>query len=312
MPSSIRTACATASLLAVAATANAKVLTVEYKGVVVDSTSRVEIVGTYSFNSEAVPTVISPNVVSYPVLSHTFTLSKDAGGGTPFIVTNSNITVSNDVPILGSSSVTDRYIVDGLTDGLFDSVKISRVEVSFITIGNPNLSLANTDLPLEDADLRFDLTDGSVAVDFGDVAMIGTVTSFQFLDEAPQTVKCEGFFEPFDVAIGLPRKSNRVIPLRISLSDHGGVKLGAEDVAAPIINLRHAAGVFGDDLSELVDSAGRATEGNAFVWDPATGLWKYNLGTKPFSQPGTYQVDVTNGDDSYLVSPTCSGIFVRK
>jgi hypothetical protein len=105
------------------------------------------------------------------------------------------------------------------------------------------------------------------------------------------------------VAIGLPRKSNRVIPLRISLSDEGGVRLGAEDVAAPIVNLRHAAGFGGDDLTELVDSAGRATEGNAFVWDPATGLWKYNLGTKPFSQAGTYRVDVTNGDDSYSISP---------
>ena len=194
-----------------------------------------------------------------------------------------------------------------------DSVKISRVEVSFITVDNPNPSLANTNLPLEDADLSgFQLSDGSVAIDFGDVRIFGTVTSFHFVDEAPQTVKCEGFFEPFDVAIGLPRKSNRVIPLSMSLSDEGGVKLGAEDVAAPIVNLRHAAGVFGDDLSELVDSAGRATEGNAFVWDAETGLWKYNLGTRPFSQPGTYRVDVTNGDDSYLISSTCSGMFVRK
>jgi hypothetical protein len=75
----------------------------------------------------------------------------------------------------------------------------------------------------------------------------------------------------------------------------------------------HYAGVFdGGDLDELVDSAGRATEGNAFVWDAATELWKYNLGTKPFSQPGTYRVDVTNGDDSYSINPACSGIFVRK
>ena len=147
--------------------------------------------------------------------------------------------------------------------GLFSwadgSVEIFQVEVSFITVAKPNPSLASTDLPLEDADLSgFQLSDGNVDIGFGDATetfrTFGTLTSFHFVDGA-QTVACEGFFDPFDVAIGLPRKSNRVIPLRISLSDEGGVKLGADDVAAPIINLRHAAGVFGgDDLTELVDS----------------------------------------------------------
>jgi hypothetical protein len=272
-------------------------------------------VGTYSFDSEAVPTVISDNVVSYPVLSHTFTLRKDASVPSLFTAANSNITISNDIP--SESLLRDGYMVDGRTAGSFNSLEIFQVEVSFITFANPNPSLANTDIPLEDADLSgFLLSDGNVGILFGDATdnfqTFGKLTSFHFVNEA-RTVACEGFFEPFEVAIGLPRKSNRVIPLRIGLSNEGGVKLGAEDVAAPIINLRHAAGVFGgDDLSELVDSAGRATEGNAFVWDATTGLRKYNLGTKPFSQPGTYRVDVTNGDDSYSIIPTCSGIFVRK
>ena len=103
MPPSIRTACAAASLLAVAATANAEVLTVEYKAVFVDPTppwpAGVEIVGTYSFDSEALPTDVSENNVRYPVLSHRFTLTKDGGGPSSFIVTNSHITIVNDEPL---------------------------------------------------------------------------------------------------------------------------------------------------------------------------------------------------------------------
>jgi hypothetical protein len=324
MPPSIRTACATASLLVVAAIANAEVLTVEYRAVFDAPTppwpDGVEMVGRYSFDSEALSTDIPDNFVSYPVRSHTFTLSKDAGVRSLITATTSNIFVSNDITIPNSSEVRDQYIVDGQTTGRFrwtaeDSLEIFQVQVSLTTVAAPpNPSLANTDLPL---DLTgFPLSGSNVAIVFGDATPTfgtnGRLTSLHFVDEA-RTVVCEGFFEPFDVDIGLPSKSNRVIPLRISLSDEGGVKLGAEDIAAPIVNVRHAAGVFGgDDLTELIDAAVRATEGNAFVWDAATGLWKYNLGTKPFSQPGTYFVDVTNGDDSYSFSRPCSGKFVRK
>ena len=121
MPPSIRTACATASLLAVAATANAQVLTVEYKAVFVDPTPGVEIVGTYSFDSKAVPTVVSEIEARYPVLAHKFTLTKDGGGPSSFGVTNSHITIVNDERF--NDSLRDRYFVDGQTDGLFGLCK---------------------------------------------------------------------------------------------------------------------------------------------------------------------------------------------
>jgi hypothetical protein len=73
--------------------------------------------GIYSFGSEAVRSVMPDNFVRYPVLSHTFTLTKDAGGPSFFAAENSNIMILNDEPI--GTDLKDQHIVDGLTRGSF-------------------------------------------------------------------------------------------------------------------------------------------------------------------------------------------------
>ena len=62
----------------------------------------------------------------------------------------------------------------------------------------------------------------------------------------------------------------------------------------------------------MVDSPGRATSGNSFVWDEATQQWAFNLSTKPHAAVGTYTVTAAAGDQDYVLSPTCSGTFVRQ
>jgi hypothetical protein len=77
------------------------------------------------------------------------------------------------------------------------------------------------------------------------------------------------------------------------------------------VSVSYVSGIGGGELEPLVDSAGRATSGNSFVWDEATQQWAFNLATKPHAAAGTYIVSAAAGNEDYVLSPTCSGTFVR-
>jgi len=82
--------------------------------------------------------------------------------------------------------------------------------------------------------------------------------------------------------------------------------------AAPVVNVMFSAGGGpAVDVTDQLDPLGQSSEGNEFRFDPSAGHWVFNLGTKPFSAPGTYTVTAAPGDTSYTISPTCTGQFVR-
>jgi len=130
---------------------------------------------------------------------------------------------------------------------------------------------------------------------------------------------CNGFAPPFDQPLSLKKKVKRAIPVDMVLIGADGYMVtDADIVAPPVINVFFNAQVFGeippntDDLLPL----GSANDDNIFRFDPDSGQWIYNLGTKQFTAPGTYMVIVTSGDEpeSTINAPggQCYQTFTRQ
>ncbi len=128
----------------------------------------------------------------------------------------------------------------------------------------------------------------------------------------PLTYACTGFAPPFDVPIALHK--DRAIPLQMQLSSNG-VQITDLNIAgaAPIVDVSFSAGggPAVDVTSELLP-LGQSDTGNQFRFDVTSGQWIYNLGTQPFTASGTYTVTAKPGGTSYVISPTCTGQFVRQ
>ena len=127
---------------------------------------------------------------------------------------------------------------------------------------------------------------------------------------------CDGFAPPANVSILLPQKTNRAIPLKLRLRQ-GTTAVSDANIpggAAPVVDIAFTPGTGGTavDVTDLLEPIGKSSDGNAFVYDPATGEWHLNLSTKPFTAAGTYVVTVTAGSSSYEVDPTCTAQFVRR
>jgi hypothetical protein len=123
---------------------------------------------------------------------------------------------------------------------------------------------------------------------------------------------CSGFHDPFEVPLRLKEKVNRTIPLKMELY-HFETPITDTDVSAPpVVNITYDPDAWCEmDASDHLEPPGLADEGNAFRW--INGTWIHNLGTRPWSSSGTYEVTVAPGDTSYvIVEPACVGIFVRQ
>jgi len=135
--------------------------------------------------------------------------------------------------------------------------------------------------------------------------------------QAAPTYSCQGFHTPFDIPILIKTKVQRAIPLKAQMFDGGGTPITPTvlgTVPAPVVNVTYTAngGTAADVTSEL-DPLGQSSSGNVFNFDSTTNTWWFNLATTPFSAWGTYTVSLQSGDSSkYLVSPQCSGTFVRQ
>ena len=131
---------------------------------------------------------------------------------------------------------------------------------------------------------------------------------------APQ-FSCVGFDSPFDNPLALKKKSKRAIPVKMALLDGDELPVIDTDIVAPpVVTVSFEGSVFGDvppDTDELLP-LGAANDDNVFRFDPDTGEWVYNLGTKQFAAVGTYSVNVVSGDtDEYVINPSCSQTFER-
>jgi hypothetical protein len=156
---------------------------------------------------------------------------------------------------------------------------------------------------------------------FGSFSTPGTYTSNSPFNPGTLTVQviplfaCIGFQSPFDVPISLGKKTNRAIPLRAHLFDSSNnlvtpTTLGM--VQEPVVNVSYKSDTSpAVDKTASLDPLGKSSSGNLFNFDPTTGTWWFNLATTPFTASGTYTVTLQSGDPSYLVSPQCSGQFVR-
>jgi hypothetical protein len=127
---------------------------------------------------------------------------------------------------------------------------------------------------------------------------------------------CIGFQSPFDVALSLPKKANRAIPLKAQLFDSQNNPITPATLGSatyPVVNISYQSNTSPavDDTS-LLAPLGSSSSGNQFNFDSATGTWWFNLSTSPFTASGTYTVTMRSGDATrYQVSPVCSGTFVR-
>jgi hypothetical protein len=124
-------------------------------------------------------------------------------------------------------------------------------------------------------------------------------------------VTCSGFQPPFDQPLSLKHKTQRAILLKMQLTDSTGAIVTDQTIAGapPVVNITYS-GVLGSGVDEtaLLDPIGQSSPGNAFVYDPTTQTWQFNLDSGPFSVTGTYTVSAVSGDATkYTLSPTCSG-----
>ena len=323
MNAAIRAAGAAAVLLALAAPAKAEIATLTYEAVLNGGSGQdlgwpddVALSGVLVYDTEATPLSRTATDAFYPGISHEITLSKDGVSAT-FLANEVTIRVTNDHYDLALNRYTDRFVTNpAFTSGTFYGFDVTGFYVLFERSTNPNNILVSTALPTSEEPfnaLRYLAAvlgrDPSSSAEF---SAYGNVASISFSLDSDYVLACDGFYEPFDSAVSLSRRSRQVIPLRMSLFDQDGLEVGPDVVTPPVVSVSHTGATGGGELDELVESAGRATEGNSFVWDETDSLWMFNLSTKPYSATGTYTVSVGAGDDSYLVDPTCVGAFVRQ
>lgn len=126
------------------------------------------------------------------------------------------------------------------------------------------------------------------------------------------TYSCLGFENPMADSYVNPVKVNgqRVIPLKAQLVDEYGSLIIDSDIDSPPLLQVMAT----DPDSDVTDGASFAGQGTAekqfvFTYD---GKWQFNLKTKNFTKPGTYEISLITGDGSEykIQSPACRGKFV--
>ena len=126
---------------------------------------------------------------------------------------------------------------------------------------------------------------------------------------------CVGFEPP--MADGpVTARGNRALPLKARLFDGNDHELTDQDLTSPpVLQVTYQSIPTAEpvDVSDDAYPAGWGTEGNQFEYNPAEGVWQYNLKTKDYSAAGEYTITMVTGDDSeYVIDPTCTAVFLRE
>lgn len=149
-----------------------------------------------------------------------------------------------------------------------------------------------------------------------DAILIGNV-SYMGPDEG-LLLSCSGFNGRFSDPISINRRARGVIPVSINLTDVDGFEVTDLDiVASPVINVEFNGVVYGDAADDVgLEPVGGANAGNSFTYNYDTIAWEYRLGTRQFSEAGTYTVTVKSGDETeYSIeapSGQCEQTFTRQ
>jgi hypothetical protein len=311
----LTTAAFAAALLSGTALARAEVVTVLWSAVVqmpevTDGDIVIEGTTTYDTDAQPAPNDPEPNHGNFPAISTTITLN----GGPPSIdegifISQYNLPSGNGDIFQHSGFASSTQTLPGTDYRVF----AWSIDYRDFTGGAwPTLGLPSTQAQLDALDdfrsvvVSLRNSEGHQVNAFGH-----STENLVFLTDT-LAASCNGFFEPFADPIGLSKKERRVIPLRMTLTDDGGVPLTSADVTAPTVSVKRTAGTTIEDLDTLVTSPGAATSGNSFIWNEVTQQWEYNLSTGPYTAAGTYTVSVVAGDDAYALAQPCTGTFVRR
>jgi hypothetical protein len=294
------------------ASANAEIITLEYEGTLDGQywPADVVITGTFTFNSAGTPLApLADHGVEYPLVEHKMTLN----GTNLFITSDGSLSIINDYLSPEPPGYLDALIMDSeFPDALFNGIDIFSFFLLQSTIneepdGGPLTSLDPPHtLTTDTFNSSYGYLETAVGLVFIYLSRLEVLT-----DPVPLAARCDGFAPPFDVDVGLGKREQRVIPLRMELFDEDGFALGPDDITAPIVSVSYAVGGSSEDLSSLDDSPGNATPGNSFRWDAATERWAFNLSTRPYTAAGIYTVSAVAGEE-YVFDSTCTGIFVRQ
>ena len=136
---------------------------------------------------------------------------------------------------------------------------------------------------------------------------VNSVLTFQ-ISEPPTSSRlaCSGFEPPVRDTMSIT--GQRVIPLKAMLYDSSGNVVGSSGIgSAPNVAVEFfpASSGTSSDLGDSVSGVGSARAGRQFVY--ADGKWRFNLSTRNFSNPGTYLVTMTSGDEAeYVIEPPCT------
>ena len=117
---------------------------------------------------------------------------------------------------------------------------------------------------------------------------------------------CTGFNPPFDEKLTLKKKTKRAIPLKIQLFHNGTLITDQNIPSPPVVEVDYDGVIYddGNDGTDVLEPLGNANDGNQFRFDVGSECWIFNLGTKQFDSPGTYEVRVKAGI-GYSIEPTC-------
>lgn len=136
-----------------------------------------------------------------------------------------------------------------------------------------------------------------------------------------QVLACDGFASPADDGISLLRKSNRVIPLRMTLQDWRS-QAPATDAnipgsAPPVVEISFSPGPGISPIDVTDQFAPLGSDGGSFTYNSTINEWQLNLSTKAYTAAGTYVVRVRPGSSDYAIirndfDPTCEAQFVRE
>lgn len=222
----------------------------------------------------------------------------------------------DDLSVSGRRAFFDNDVIVGFptfTVTFFQLLLIDQNGTVFSTQDLPaSIALSDFEFPIFQLTL---LKEGGSSSDF----IMGEVTSVTIteINTAPQLV-CHGFMPPFDKALSLKRNVKRAIPVDIELTDGDAFIITDLDIdAPPVVNVLFAGELSTEvppDANDLLP-LGSANDDNQFRFDPESGKWIYNLGTKQFGAAGSYTVTVASGDTAEytidVAGGACSQTFVR-
>ena len=126
--------------------------------------------------------------------------------------------------------------------------------------------------------------------------------------QAPDYYLCSGFEPPMDKIIQA-KKGGRVLPLKIKLYDENFYEITDFEISTPPLIEVNYIGL--DQTESLVEDllyVGRGNGENELVY---TGKgWQFNLQTKNFRAPGTYEIYVVSGNPGEYTIDSCIAEFV--